>query len=118
MTQCANWMANSVEPDQITPCGAVWSEATLFAHARLSKYLKNPAITFQMMPSSSWEAGNVFKYSAGQMAKPWGLCGVCVWGGEGGCRSCVDSVDPDQTSCSAASYLGLHCLLRPVRLKA
>ena len=27
---------------------------------------------------------------------------------------CVNSVDPDETPHSAASHLGLHCLLRPV----
>ena len=27
----------------------------------------------------------------------------------------ANSVDPDQTPCSAASVPGLHCLLRPVR---
>ena len=26
----------------------------------------------------------------------------------------ANSVDPDETPCSAASHLGLHCLLRPV----
>ena len=25
----------------------------------------------------------------------------------------ANSVDPDETPCSAASHLGLHCLLRP-----
>ena len=30
----------------------------------------------------------------------------------------ANSVDPDQTPCSAASDLGLHCLLRPVSINA
>ena len=32
-------MANSVDPDQTAPLGAVWSGSTLFAQTYLSKYL-------------------------------------------------------------------------------
>ena len=32
-------MANSVDPDQTAPSGAVWSESTLFAYAISSKAL-------------------------------------------------------------------------------
>ena len=32
-------IANSVDPDQTTPLGAVWSGSTLFAQAYLSKNL-------------------------------------------------------------------------------
>ena len=32
-------LANSVDPDQTAPIGAVWSGSTLFAHTYLSKYL-------------------------------------------------------------------------------
>ena len=35
----ADRMANSVDPDQTAPVGAVWSESTLFAQAYLSKNL-------------------------------------------------------------------------------
>ena len=35
----ADGIANSVEPDQTAPLGAVWSGSALFAHAYLSKYL-------------------------------------------------------------------------------
>ena len=44
----ADWMANSVDPDQTAPRGAVWSGSTLFAYAYLSenlgslRYSKNP----------------------------------------------------------------------------
>ena len=34
-----DWMANSVDPDQTAPLGAVWSGSTLFAQAYLSKNL-------------------------------------------------------------------------------
>ena len=36
----ANGMANSVDPDQIAPLGAVWSGSTLFAQAYLSQNLE------------------------------------------------------------------------------
>ena len=32
-------IANSVDPDQTAPLGAVWSGSTLFAHAYLSENL-------------------------------------------------------------------------------
>ena len=32
-------MANSIDPDQTAPVGAVWSGSTLFAHTYLSEYL-------------------------------------------------------------------------------
>ena len=32
--------ANSVDPDQTAPQGAVWSGSTLFAHTYLSQYLQ------------------------------------------------------------------------------
>ena len=35
----ANGMANSVEPDQTAPLGAVWSGSTLFAQTCLSENL-------------------------------------------------------------------------------
>ena len=35
----ANGMANSVDPDQTAPLGAVWSGSTLFAQAYLSENL-------------------------------------------------------------------------------
>ena len=35
----ANGMANSVDPDQTAPLGAVWSGSTLFAQTCLSKNL-------------------------------------------------------------------------------
>ena len=35
----ADWMANSVDPDQTAPLGAVWSGSTLFAQAYLSENL-------------------------------------------------------------------------------
>ena len=36
----ADWMANSVHPDQTAPEGAsVWSGSTLFAQTSLGKYL-------------------------------------------------------------------------------
>ena len=35
----ADWMANSVDPDQTAPRGAVWPGSTLFAQAYLSKNL-------------------------------------------------------------------------------
>ena len=35
----ADGMANSVDPDQTAPLGAVWSESALFAQAYLSKNL-------------------------------------------------------------------------------
>ena len=35
----ANGMANSVDPDQTAPLGAVWSGSALFAQAYLSKIL-------------------------------------------------------------------------------
>ena len=35
----ADWMANSVDPDQTAPLGAVWSGSTLFAQAYLSETL-------------------------------------------------------------------------------
>ena len=37
MSKHADWMANSVDPDQTAP-GAVWSGSTLFAQAYLSKF--------------------------------------------------------------------------------
>ena len=33
-------MANSVDPDQTAPLGAVWSGSTLFAQPSLSEYLE------------------------------------------------------------------------------
>ena len=35
----ADWMANSVDPDQTAPLGAVWSGSALFAQAYLSENL-------------------------------------------------------------------------------
>ena len=35
----ADWMANSVDPDQTAPLGAVWSGSALFAQACLSENL-------------------------------------------------------------------------------
>ena len=35
----ADWMANSVDPDQTASLGAVWSGSTLFAYAYLSENL-------------------------------------------------------------------------------
>ena len=35
----ADGMANSVDPDQTAPVGAVWSGSTLFAQASLSENL-------------------------------------------------------------------------------
>ena len=35
----ADGMANSVDPDQTPPLGAVWSGSTLFAQAHLSENL-------------------------------------------------------------------------------
>ena len=35
----ANWMVNSVDPDQTAPLGAVWSGSALFAQAYLSENL-------------------------------------------------------------------------------
>ena len=37
----ADWMANSVDPDQTGPQGAVWSGSALFAQAYLSENLKD-----------------------------------------------------------------------------
>ena len=36
----ADGMANSVDPDQTAPLGAVWSGSTLFALTSLSQYLE------------------------------------------------------------------------------
>ena len=37
----ADGMANSVDPDQTTPLGAVWSGSALFAQAYLSENLES-----------------------------------------------------------------------------
>ena len=43
----ADWMANSVDPDQTAPLGAVWSGSALFAQAYLSENLGS-------LPQSNW----------------------------------------------------------------
>ena len=42
----ADRMANSVDPDQTAPLGAVWSGSALFAQTCLSKYLGKLELVF------------------------------------------------------------------------
>ena len=45
-------MANSVDPDQTAPLGAVWSGSTLFAQPSLSECL---AYFIPVLPTFFWE---------------------------------------------------------------
>ena len=48
----ADKMANSVDPDQTAPVGAVWSGSTLFAQAYLSKNLGS--LQYVLSDSYKW----------------------------------------------------------------
>ena len=54
-TNDADGMANSVDPDQTAPVGAVWSGSTLFAQAYLSENLgalRYPVTNNEQSPSN------------------------------------------------------------------
>ena len=63
MKVMANGMANSVDPDQTAPSGAVWSGSALFAKHYLSQYLeflKHKLTSFStFINSSKFEGGFV-----------------------------------------------------------
>ena len=50
----ADGMANSVDPDQTAPLGAVWSGSALFAQAYLSKNLGSLQQTTLQLTSKQW----------------------------------------------------------------
>ena len=50
----ADGMANSVDPDQTAPKGAVWSGSALFAQAYLSENLGSLRSYFLVDTESSW----------------------------------------------------------------
>ena len=53
----AEGMANSVDPDQTTPLGAVWSGSALFAQACLSKNLGS--LRYCPLPNRPGEIGRL-----------------------------------------------------------
>ena len=55
----ADWMANSVDPDQTAPLGAVWSGSTLFAQAYLS-YFK--IITVEFFSLDEWATVKILSF--------------------------------------------------------
>ena len=85
----ADGMANSVDPDQTAPLGAVWSGSALFAQAYLSENL-----------GSLWYVPSVLKLGHWQTVQTQ--------------ISCTDS---DQLPHSAASDQGQHCLLTGISIK-
>ena len=52
----ADGMANSVDPDQTAPLGAVWSGSALFAQAHLSENLGSLRYDLNKAPTQCWEA--------------------------------------------------------------
>ena len=58
----ADRMANSVDPDQIAPLGAVWSGSALFARTYLSENL-GPLLYFNSSPNTKRRTINHLKYA-------------------------------------------------------
>ena len=55
----ADGMANSVDPDQTAPLGAVWSGSALFAQAYLSENLGSLRYMQRQSGSSNWGHYNI-----------------------------------------------------------
>ena len=103
----AEGIANSVDPDQTAPPGAVWSWSALFAQTCLSENF------------GSLRYCKIHKYL---IIRKFAVIIVKFIQGDrrvmhpNDAEGIANSVDPDQTA-PEQSDLGLHCLPRPICLK-
>ena len=71
-------MANSVDPDQTAPLGAVWSGSTLFAQTYLSENLGSFWYISEWWRKSPWMTGLLYVFQARNIERAGAIGGIVI----------------------------------------